>query len=85
MRLSKAQIKALEAVAAGKVWDEEKKEEFVLHASGIRARTVFELEELSLIERNCTAKLRNGFEWRFSLTDAGRKALEEAKGETDGT
>lgn len=76
-KLRKAQLIALELVAAGKVWDEEKSEEFVLHACGVRARTIFELESLGLIERNKPAKLRNGFEWRYSLTDAGRKALEE--------
>lgn len=78
MKLSKAQIRALETVAAGKVWDEEKKTEWLLHPAGIRTRIIFDLEDFGLIAKQRTSQLRNSVEWRYKLTEAGRKALEEA-------
>lgn len=77
--MKKSEIKALEAVEAGKVWDEEKEEEWVLHSSGIHARTIFELEDLGLISRKRMGMIRKSVEWRYSLTEAGKKALEEER------
>lgn len=51
MRLSKAQIRALETVAAGKVWDEKKKTEWLLHPAGIRANIIFDLDDLGFITK----------------------------------
>lgn len=77
MRLTKTQNTALQAVERGAVWDEEHTEYFQLHTGGARAHTIFDLEGDGLVKRGPEEKMEKISIYRYSLTDAGKKALEE--------
>lgn len=75
MKLSKGQIRALETVAAGKVWDEKKKTTWLLHPAGIRSGIIFDLEDLGFIEKQSATNNK----WLYILTKTGKEALEESE------
>lgn len=79
MRLTKTQITALQAVERGAVWDEEHTEYFQLQTGGARAHTIFDLEGDGLVKRGPEEKMEKISIYRYSLTDAGKKSLEEAR------
>lgn len=79
MTLTKTQITALQAVERGAVWDEEHTEYFQLQTGGARAHTIFALEGERLVKRGPEEKMGRISIYRYSLTDAGRAALEEVR------
>ena len=79
MTLDKYKIKALENVERGVVWDEDHGEYFDLKSDGARALAVFSLEADGLIKRGPKENMGKLSIYRFSLTDAGKKALEEVR------
>ena len=81
MKLAKTQITALQAVERGAVWDEEHTEYFQLQTGGARAHTIFDLEGDGLVKRGPEGKMGKTSIYRYSLTDAGRAALEEVRNE----
>lgn len=79
MKMNKLQIKALENVERGVVWDEDRGEYFNLESDGARAHVVFDLEEKGLIKRGPEEKMGERSVYRYYLTEAGEKALEEVR------
>ena len=79
MKLDKHKIKALENVERGVVWDEDHGKYFDLKSDGCRALAVFCLEADSFIKRGAEEKMGKLSIYRYSLTDAGKKALEEVR------
>ena len=79
MKLSKEQIRALEVVAAGKVWDEEKKKNlyFMLPASGRAPSLSLKSCRLSreTVRLSCVMVLNGG----FHLRTRGAKHLKRRK------
>lgn len=79
MKMNKLQIKALENVERGVVWDEDHGEYFYLKSDGARAHVVFDLEEDGFVKKGPEEKMGKRSIYRYSLTEAGKKALEEAR------
>lgn len=80
MKLTKAQKSVLLKIRDGKIWEEQRGEYYwLLHPSGSTAKSVFECEDLGLIERKKGAQLKHSVEWKFFLTEEGERSLEETE------
>lgn len=79
MKLTKAQKLVLLKVRDGKIWDEQRDGYWLLHPSGSTAKSIFECEDLGLIERKKGAQLKHSVEWKFFLTEEGERFLEETE------